>query len=284
MFGYWIDYLKATVLGVSFARDHVKGKTIWITGASSGIGEELAVRCSELGARVVLSGRSLPNLERVKAKCVNPGSHVIVDFDVVDDAASKQAVDRVITAVGRVDWLINNAGISHRSTILETTMECERHVMEVDFFAQTRLTRLILPYMIKAGGGKIVMVSSIAGLLGTQGRSAYGASKAALHMWANSLRAELSDRGITVATLFPGFVQTNVSTRALKGDGTPHNSREDCKVFRMSARDFAVESMVPLMRGDEYVVRGGLKEWLGTIMIRLSPQLLYRQIRKTVVH
>ena len=163
-------------------------------------------------------------------------------------------------------------------------MECERYVMEGDFFAQTRLTRHVLPHMIKAGGGKIVMVSSIAGLLGTQQRSAYGASKAALHMWANSPRAELYTKNITVATLFPGFVETNVSNCALKGDGTPHNSRDECKVYRMSAREFAVESMLPLMRGDEYVVRGGLKEWLGTIMMRVSPPVLYRQIRKTIVH
>src|SRR5690606_16260568 len=131
-------------------------------------------------------------------RCKNSKKHIVVPFDIADAKQTKATYDTAKTQAGKIDWLINNAGISQRALIMETTEEVERKLMEIDYFAQTRLTRLVLPDMIAQGGGKVVMVSSVAGLLGTQYRGAYGAAKAAIHMWANSLRAELHDEGIEV--------------------------------------------------------------------------------------
>lgn len=261
----------------------LKNETIWVTGASSGIGEALCKQLASKGANIVLSGRNAKKLEEVKAACANPNNHFIMPFDIASPAQAQQAYKAVKAQAGQIDWLINNAGVSQRSLIMETTEEVERTLMEVDYFAQTRLTRLVLPSMIAQGGGKIVMVSSVAGLLGTQMRGGYGAAKAALHMWANSLRAELHGKGIEVATVFPGFVQTNVSINALTGDGTTQGTMDEATDKGLTANEFAKRVTDALIKGEEYVVVAGRKETLGTLVNRLAPKVLYKTIRKSNV-
>ncbi len=158
----------------------VKELTIWITGASSGIGEALAIAFAKRGARIILSGRDEAKLAAVKKICKHSKKHIIVPFDISDAEQAKEAYDAAIAQTGKIDWLINNAGVSQRSLIMETSEDVERQIMEIDYFAQTRLTRLVLPDMIAQGGGKVVMISSVAGLLGTQYRGAYGAAKSSL--------------------------------------------------------------------------------------------------------
>lgn len=263
--------------------EKMETKTIWITGASSGIGEALALKFASMGARLILSGRNEEKLAEVVSRCQNASTHLIVPFDITDDAQVRAAYIQAKSAAGRIDWLINNAGVSQRSLIMETSEDVERQLMEVDYFAQTRLTRLVLPDMLTQGSGKVVMVSSIAGLLGTQYRGAYGAAKAALHMWANSLRAELHNQGIQVATVFPGFITTNVSINALTGDGTAQGTMDEQTNAGMSATDFAEHVAHGLMNNQEYIVVGGRKEKLGVLVNRLSPARLYKMIRKSKV-
>lgn len=266
-------------------KTNFKTLTIWITGASSGLGEALALQFAKRGATLVLSGRNRDKLEAVKSQCKNSNTHVIVDFDILDEQQTKEAylsAKSQLAAQGqavKIDWLINNAGVSQRSLIMDTTEEVERKLMEIDYFAQTRLTRLVLPDMIAKGGGKIVMVSSVAGLLGTQYRGAYGAAKAAIHMWANSLRAELSDKRITVATIFPGFIQTQVSINALTGDGSTQGTMDEATNQGLTATAFAKQSVKALACDEEYIIVAGQKEKLATLVNRLSPQKLYRIIR-----
>ena len=184
---------------------------------------------------------------------------------------------------GKIDWLINNAGVSQRSLIMDTSEAVERQIMEVDYFAQTRLTRLVLPEMIAQGGGKIVMVSSIAGLVGTQYRGAYSAAKAAIHLWANSLRAELYDNGIEVATIFPGFIKTNVSINALTGDGSVQGTMDEATSNGLTATAFAKQVVKALSKDKEYIIVGGRQEKLATRVNRLSPPKLYKLIRQSQV-
>lgn len=257
----------------------LKDLTVWITGASSGLGEALTLEFARRGATVVLSGRNSEKLEAVKNKCKNPKKHLVVPFDILDVAQTEIAYSTVIEKTGSVDWLINNAGVSQRSLIMDTAEEVERKLMEIDYFAQTRLTRLVLPEMIAQGGGKIVMVSSVAGLLGTQYRGAYGAAKAAIHMWANSLRAELSDKNISVATIFPGFIQTNVSINALTGDGSAQGTMDEATDQGLTAKAFAKQTVKALACGEEYIIVAGRKEKLATLVNRLSPPKLYKLIR-----
>ncbi|SJM65973.1 SDR family NAD(P)-dependent oxidoreductase [Psychrobacter piechaudii] len=266
-------------------KTNFKTLTIWITGASSGLGEALALQFAKQGATLILSGRNREKLEAVKSQCKNSNTHVIVDFDILDEQQTKEAylsAKSQLAAQGqavKIDWLINNAGVSQRSLIMDTTEEVERKLMEIDYFAQTRLTRLVLPDMIAKGGGKIVMVSSVAGLLGTQYRGAYGAAKAAIHMWANSLRAELSDKQITVATIFPGFIQTQVSINALTGDGSTQGTMDEATDKGLTAKAFAKQTVKALACGEEYIIVAGQKEKLATLVNRLSPSKLYKIIR-----
>lgn len=261
----------------------IKDLTIWITGASSGIGEALSIAFAKRGATIILSGRDKDKLAAVKHRCKNSKKHFIVPFDITDAKQAKEAYGAVKTQAGRIDWLINNAGISQRSLIMETTEDVERQIMEIDYFAQTRLTRLVLPDMIAQGGGKIVMVSSVAGLLGTQYRGAYGAAKAAIHMWANSLRAELYEQGIEVATIFPGFIQTNISINALTGDGSAQGTMDEATHKGLSAADLAKQVIKALSKGEEYIIVAGHKEKLATQVNRLSPRKLYKLIRESKV-
>ena len=161
--------------------------------------------------------------------------------------------------------------------------DVERQIMELDYFAQTRLTRLVLPAMLEQGGGKIVMISSIAGLIGTQYRGAYSAAKAAIHLWANSLRAELYDQGIEVATIFPGFIQTNVSINALTGDGSALGTMDEATSKGLTASEFAKQVVKALSKGEEYIIVGGRQERMATRVNRLSPPKLYKLIRQSQV-
>jgi len=264
-------------------KSNIKDLTIWITGASSGIGEALAIAFAKKGAKIILSGRDQVKLEAVRKNCKGSKNHIVIPFDIGDSSQTKIAYESAIQQVGKIDWLINNAGISQRSLIMETTEEVERQLMEIDYFAQTRLTRLVLPKMIAQGGGKIVMISSVAGLLGTQYRGAYSAAKAAIHMWANSLRAELHEQGIEVATIFPGFIQTNVSINALTGDGSTQGTMDEATKQGLTTTTFAKQAVKALLKEDEYIIIAGQKEKLATKINRISPPKLYKLIRETKV-
>ena len=260
-----------------------KDLTIWITGASSGLGEALSIAFAKKGATIILSGRDKEKLEAVRKQCKKSKNHSVIAFDITDAEQVKEAYRTVIAEGGKVDWLINNAGVSQRSLIMETSEDVERQIMELDYFAQTRLTRLVLPDMIAQGGGRIVMVSSVAGLLGTQYRGAYSAAKAAIHMWANSLRAELHDQGIDVATIFPGFIQTNVSINALTGDGSAQGTMDVATKKGLTATAFAKKVVKALAKDEEYIVVAGSKERLAEKVNRLSPPKLYTLIRNSQV-
>ena len=260
-----------------------KDLTIWITGASSGLGEALALAFAKKGATIILSGRNEDKLEAVKEQCKKSKNHHIVPFDISDSEQTQAAYKSAINKAGKIDWLINNAGVSQRSLIMETSEDVERKIMELDYFAQTRLTRLVLPAMLEQGGGKIVMISSIAGLIGTQYRGAYSAAKAAIHLWANSLRAELYDQGIEVATIFPGFIQTNVSINALTGDGSALGTMDEATSKGLTASEFAKQVVKALSKGEEYIIVGGRQERMATRVNRLSPPKLYKLIRQSQV-
>lgn len=261
----------------------LRNKVIWITGASGGIGEALARELAADGARLVLSARRQTELQRVRDSLPNAAQHILLPLDITDHGAVSAAITTIQQQIGGLDWLVNNAGISQRALITDTTLDTERKLFEVDYFAQINLTRQALPLLLADGGGKVVFVSSVAGLIGTQYRGSYSAAKAALHLWANSLRAELFEQGLTVATIFPGFVKTNVSLNALTGDGNALGEMDDAQANAMSAGQFAEKALKALYKNQSYIVIGGLKERLGAWVSRLSPELLYKMIRKSQV-
>lgn len=198
---------------------HYDGQTIWITGASSGIGAALARAFAAEGAALILSGRRREALAAVAAGL--PGDSLILPFETTDWAALPHAVETGWGWRGQVDMLVNNAGISQRSLAIDTRPEVYRTIIDVDLLAPIRLTQLLLPKMAARGTGHVVAISSVAGRLGTVLRTAYCAAKHGLIGYADALRAEVEQAyGIKVTTVLPGSVRTNVAANALEGDGT----------------------------------------------------------------
>lgn len=265
------------------AKQDLTGKVVWITGASSGLGKALAKECALQGADVILTARRYEELEKVRVTLLNPERHVSVCADITDESQVRHAYAQVLAAKGRIDWLINNAGLSQRALIQDTTMQTERAIMEVDYFSQVFLTKTVLPTFIAQQSGRIAFVSSVAGLLGTQYRASYSAAKAAIHMWANSLRAEVAQDGVEVSVIFPGFVKTNVSFNALNGEGKPQGHQDEAIENGLEPDLFAQTTVSALLAGEEYIVVGGAKEKLGVWVSRLSPSTLYKMIRKMKV-
>lgn len=261
----------------------LNNKVVWITGASSGLGKALAQECALQGAQVVLTARRKDELENVRQSLANPDQHISVVADITDETQVRHAYEQVLNEKGRIDWLINNAGLSQRALIADTTMQTERAIMEVDYFSQVFLTKTVLPTFLKQKSGRIAFVSSVAGLLGTQYRASYSAAKAAIHMWANSLRAEVADEGVGVSVIFPGFVKTNVSFNALNGEGKAQGHQDEAIENGLTAEDFARQTVEALLSNEEYIVIGGRKEKLGVLVSRLSPPTLYKMIRKMKV-
>jgi short-subunit dehydrogenase len=193
---------------------------VWITGASSGIGEGLARAWAAEGATVILSGRREAVLAALAAEL--PGAEVL-PFEATD----YDALPAIVAKAGKVDVLVNNAGVSQRSRALDTTFDTYRTIMEIDFFAPLRLTQLVLPQMVECGSGHIVAVSSVAGKVGSPLRTGYCAAKHAVMGYFDALRAEVAHRGISVTTVTPGFVRTEIANNALTGDGSVRGVADD---------------------------------------------------------
>lgn len=201
------------------------GRTVWITGASSGIGEGLATAFARAGARLILSGRRLEALQEVAGRC--QAQTMVLPFEVTDFAALPRIVVEAEAWTGGIDILINNAGISQRSLALDTDFEVYRRVMDVDYFAPLRLTQLVLPAMVARKSGAVVNVASVAGKVGSPLRTGYCSAKYALVGYSDALRAEIAQYGVTVHVVTPGFVATQIAVNALKGDGSVNGPNDD---------------------------------------------------------
>jgi dehydrogenase/reductase SDR family protein 7B len=201
-------------------KNEFNNKIVWITGASSGIGEALSYAFSFRGANLILSGRRIEELERVKHTCKYPEQVKIIPLDLSDVPSLENKTADAIQCFGHIDILVHNGGISQRSLVIETPMEVHRKVMEVDYFSYVAITKSILPHFISRQVGHFVVTSSVMGKIGTPMRSAYAAAKHALHGFFDCLRAELSPQNIKVTILTPGYIRTNVAYNAITKDGT----------------------------------------------------------------
>ena len=188
-------------------------KVWWITGSSSGIGAALAESLAQKGARLILSGRNVAALEEVAARCNVPS--LVLPFEATDFAGIPSYAEKAWGWCGRVDGLVNNAGISQRSLAVDTVFEVYRKIVDVDLMAPIALTQALLPRMVKAGGGTVVAISSVAGIAGPPLRSAYAAAKHGLIGYHDSVRAETTHQGMKVLVVAPGSVRTAVSKNAL---------------------------------------------------------------------
>lgn len=257
-----------------------KNKVIWITGASSGIGEALVKKFSKQGAKLILSARRKDELEKLRNHCnLNESNSMILDFDLANSNNYHELTEKVISKFGQLDILINNGGQSQRNTSLETDEKEERRLMEVNYFSHVALSKSVLPYMIKAGKGRIVVISSIAGKFGFYLRSTYSAAKHALHGYFESLRLEYEDKGIKVLMVCPGKIKTKVSLNASGKNGNPHNVMEELHENAMSAEECADIILKAIQNDKEEIFIGG-KEIKAVWVKRFFPSLFSRIIRK----
>jgi dehydrogenase/reductase SDR family member 7B len=255
-------------------------KIVWITGASSGIGEALVYAFAREGAKIVLSARRKEELERVRkeAKLTEENSFII-PLDLSNTIAVDDLTKQVIAKFNRIDILINNGGISQRATAAETSIEIDRQIMEVNFFGQIALTKSVLPYMLSQKSGQVVVMSSIAGKFGFYLRSAYSASKHALQGFFESFRLETESQGIRTLIVAPGKIKTSISLNAVKGDGSSHNSMDKATEDGMPADECAQIILNAIRDNKEEILIGG-KEIKAVWLKRIFPGWFGKVIRK----
>lgn len=259
-----------------------RDKVVWVTGASSGIGAALARELGRRGARLVLSARRQERLEALRRELERPEQHLILPLDLADTDALQPAVATALAHAGRIDVMVHNAGISQRSLVVDTRLAVDRRLLEVNFFGTVALTKALLPAMLESGGGRFVVVTSLVGKIGTPVRSAYAASKHALHGFFDSLRAELWERGIRVTLVCPGFVKTELPLHALTGDGSPQGTMDRAQREGYPVDRCAREIARAVERDREEVLIGG-KEKYAVHLKRFLPGLFSRLIRRVRV-
>ncbi len=252
----------------------VNNKTIWITGASSGIGEGLAKALAAKGAKLILSARSEDKLLQLKQQLPYSEQHHIVPLDLAEPEKLIEELPAIIKEIGTVDILINNAGLSQRSIARETQLDVYRRVMEVNYFGTIAMTKAILPSMIAAQQGMIVTIASVAGKIGGKGMSGYSASKHAIIGYMDSLRAEESENGLQVLMVCPGFVQTNISVNSITADGSTLGTMSKAIRTGIPVAECA-DKIVQAIEANkaEIVIGKGISYWAPTIK-RFFPGLL----------
>lgn len=254
-------------------------RIVWITGASSGIGAALARAFADDGARCVLSARNTQALEETRQSCRNPGGHLVLPMDVAEFDSHEALVERVYNEVGPVDVLVLNSGVSQRSGVFETRLDVLRRMMDVNFVGAASHARLVGARMAERGSGHIVAVTSVNGRISTPQRSAYSASKHAMHGFFESLRAETADLGVRVTIVCPGYVRTDISRNAVTGDGSPHGVTDATHQRGLDADVFAGRALRAIRRGRAEVHIGSPEVW-GIQIFRFAPNLFRRMVRR----
>lgn len=251
-------------------------KTVWITGASSGIGAATACRFAAAGAELILTARNGEALAAVKAECLGAGaagvSILAADLEKADLAS---LVETAWAVTGRIDLFFANAGISQRCETIDADLALIERIMYLDYFVPVTLAKALLPKMCGAGGGQLCVTSSIAGEFGAKQRSAYCSAKAAVKLFFETVGLEYYDQGIRTTVIIPGRVRTNISFSALEKGGRPHGRMDEGqargispeKAARRIFRAFACEKQQQLVGGGEL-----LMVWIK----RFFPRLCFR--------
>lgn len=255
---------------------NLSGKTFWITGAASGMGKSLAIELSKFASFLILSDRDPDGLDKTASIVSANGVKVRKEvLDMSDSEAIVYVAGRILEDGIRIDGLYQFAGISQRSLVLETPVENDRKIMEINFFGVITLVKAVLPSMIAGGGGQIAVTSSMVGKFGFPYRSAYSASKHALHGFFESLRAENSKNNILVSVLVPGRIQTNISKYALDRDGKEYGKMDPGQANGISAERAARQIVRGLQREKKEIPVGG-SELLMVQIRRFFPALYYK--------
>ncbi|WP_317133169.1 SDR family oxidoreductase [Adhaeribacter rhizoryzae] len=249
-------------------------QVVWITGASSGIGEALAQAFAQAGASLILSARRIEELERVKNSLpLSPAQVLVLPIDLEKPETFPELVQQVMDAFNRIDILVHNGGISQRGLVKASPLALDQKIMAVNYFGAVALTKAVLPIMLAQKSGRVVVISSLVGKFGTPMRSAYAASKHALHGFFDSLRSEVWRDNIRVTIVCPGYIRTNISINALTEKGDKHNRMDKNQEKGMAPERCATLILKAVAANKEEVVIGG-KEILAVYLKRFFPGLL----------
>lgn len=255
-----------------------RNKNVWITGASSGIGEQLAYSCIRRGAKLIISSRDKTKLEKVKKNCEGMGGEChVFPIDLSNGQQVEKVADEVMNRFKTIDLLINNGGVSQRSTAIDTDEQVERKIMETNFFGAVAITKKVLPNMIKNGGGHIAVTSSITGKFGFKLRSSYAASKHALHGYFDSLRLELVNKNINVTIACPGFVKTEISRSAFSKNGLNYEKMDRGQQGGLSPEKCSERYVSAIEKNKKEVLIGG-SELMMVYLKRFLPASLFNRI------
>ncbi len=260
----------------------IDGKVIWITGASSGIGEALAYELDKKNCKLILSSRKEEQLQKVKDNCIHPENVRVLPLDLLNFKDMPQKGKEAIALFGHVDILINNAGISQRSLIMETDFEVYQKLMDVDYLGTVAVTKAILPHFVARKSGHFATVTSLMGMFSSPYRSGYCGAKHALHGFFDALRLEHEKDGISVTLVLPGFIATDVAKNALKGDGSAQNTNDDATKNGMPVSELA-KKMVRAIEKNKMETYIGRKEILAIYIKRFFPKLLHKIVSKSEV-
>ncbi|KAB1232501.1 SDR family oxidoreductase [Chryseobacterium viscerum] len=259
-------------------------KVIWITGASSGIGEALVKDLAKnSSAKIILSSRKEGQLHSVaKNAGLNSDRYAVIALDLKNYKEMPDMAAKAAEQFGKIDILINNAGLSQRSLAMETDIEVDKQLIDIDYIGTVALTKAVVQYMIRNKGGQIAVVSSLMGIFGAPMRSGYAGAKHALHGFFDALRAELFDKNIKITIICPGFIQTDISVHAVTGDGSVQGTMDDATMNGMPADVFAKKMLYAIEKQKIQKAIGG-KEVMAVYLKRFLPNLLAKIIRKAKV-
>jgi len=255
------------------------GRRALVTGASSGIGAALARQLAEERAVLVLSGRDTGALDASAGGCRAVGAQVTAVAGDLTEAGTIAALGEAVANLGGLDLLVHNAGVTMNARFAELELEVLRRIMEINFFATVALTKEVLPHLV-AARGRIAVVSSLIGLVGVPTRTAYAASKHALHGFFGSLRVELRQAGVGVTIVCPGYVDTPMRSRALRGDGTPQGFDQAAGRATLTADQVARATLEAAARGRRLVLLGR-ETRLARLLSLLAPPLLDRLLERS---
>ncbi|MGD0581794.1 MAG: SDR family NAD(P)-dependent oxidoreductase [Bacteroidales bacterium] len=265
-------------------KNRFNGKVVWVTGASSGIGEALVCNFMKRGSTVIASSNEPAELDRVLKNCVGlPGKMICAPFDLSDTSGIEQIADEQVATTGGIDYLINLGGISQRAAIVDTPLWLDRKIMEINYFGTIALTKAVLPHMIRQKSGHILATSSISGRFGFPLRSAYSASKQAIHGFFETLHLENKKNNIRASVIIPGRVRTKISLRALDAQGREHGKMDAGQEAGITPEKAADQIIRGIIRNNREILVGS-GELIMLYIRRYLPWLFFRiadRIRST---
>lgn len=261
---------------------YIQDATVVITGATSGLGKECAKVFYKAGAQLVLCGRNeeglkdlINELSRIRKGSIQFHKPHMVIFDLSDVEAVASAANEILHLAGKVDILINNAGISYRGTILNTKVSVDRMIMDTNYFGPVALTKALLPSMIKNKRGHIVAISSVQGKISIPFRSAYSASKHATQAFFDCLRAEMVPHDIAVTVISPGYIQTNLSLNAVTDDGSKYGVMDKTTAEGRTPEEVAQIVLRAVGERSKDVLVAGLVPTFAVYLRALAPKIFF---------